>query len=477
MQIPKIIQGGMGISISDWYLAKTVSMTGQLGVISGTGLHITLIARLMDGDREGNVRRALDNFPFQEPVKKILDKYFVPYSGKRKTGYKRPQMWGIKPTNSINELTVIANFVEVFLAKENHKNAVGINFLEKIQLPTLASIYGAMLAGVNYIFMGAGIPMQIPAIIEKLSNHEDVNYKLDVTGSSKEDDFRINFEPGKIFPEIREKIGNLCKPYFVPIISSVVLAKALLKRASGKIDGFIIENSTAGGHNAPPRSVSAEGKAVYGAKDEVDLQQIKEIGLPFWLAGDYYSHEKFLAAIEQGAAGVQVGTPFAFCNESGMDPEIRKSIIEKIKKDSIEIVTDFQASPTGFPFKVVQHSGSVTDKDVYNERCRICDIGLLRQAYKKEDGEVGFRCSAEPEDAFISKGGKAEELEGTVCLCNNLFATAGMPQIRKDGYTEPPVVTSGDALNSIKNNFLNGCNEYSASDVIDLILGKKTKSL
>jgi len=52
---------------------------------------------------------------------------------------------------------VVANFVEFFLARNGHDNPVGINYLEKLQLPHLPSIYGAMLAGVGYILMG-GVP-------------------------------------------------------------------------------------------------------------------------------------------------------------------------------------------------------------------------------------------------------------------------------------------------------------------------------
>ena len=39
------------------------------------------------------------------------------------------------------ELCIVANFAEVFLAREGHRNPVGVNFLEKVQLPHLASIY------------------------------------------------------------------------------------------------------------------------------------------------------------------------------------------------------------------------------------------------------------------------------------------------------------------------------------------------
>ena len=33
---PIIIQGGMGVAVSSWKLAKAVAVTGQLGVVSGT---------------------------------------------------------------------------------------------------------------------------------------------------------------------------------------------------------------------------------------------------------------------------------------------------------------------------------------------------------------------------------------------------------------------------------------------------------
>jgi NAD(P)H-dependent flavin oxidoreductase YrpB (nitropropane dioxygenase family) len=78
MELPKIIQGGMGVAISSWNLARAVSALGFLGVVSGTGIALILSARLMDGDRAGHIRRALSHFPFQEPVRRILDEYYVP---------------------------------------------------------------------------------------------------------------------------------------------------------------------------------------------------------------------------------------------------------------------------------------------------------------------------------------------------------------------------------------------------------------
>jgi NAD(P)H-dependent flavin oxidoreductase YrpB (nitropropane dioxygenase family) len=40
--LPVIIQGGMGVAVSSWRLARAVARTGQLGVVSGTALEIVI---------------------------------------------------------------------------------------------------------------------------------------------------------------------------------------------------------------------------------------------------------------------------------------------------------------------------------------------------------------------------------------------------------------------------------------------------
>jgi NAD(P)H-dependent flavin oxidoreductase YrpB (nitropropane dioxygenase family) len=48
-QVPRIIQGGMGIRISSWQLAREVSRKGELGVISGTVLDTVFVRELQNG--------------------------------------------------------------------------------------------------------------------------------------------------------------------------------------------------------------------------------------------------------------------------------------------------------------------------------------------------------------------------------------------------------------------------------------------
>ncbi len=468
MNIPTIIQGGMGVAISDWGLARSVAQAGELGVVSGTGLGFILIARLMDGDPDGHIRRALAAFPDPAIADAILDKYYIPGGKAPDAGYIRPPMWTMRPNKHLQQLTVVANFIEVWLAKEGHANPVGINLLEKVQMPNMASLYGAMLAGVDVVIMGAGIPLQIPGILDALTVHEDVSYRLDVLNAGKDDDIRLVFSPLGSFPGI-DAIGELKRPAFLPIISSVVLAQALLKRATGSIEGFVIETPLAGGHNAPPRGamqLDEAGQPIYGDKDAVDLEKIKKLGKPFWLAGSYGSPEALSAALEAGAQGVQVGTAFAYCEQSGMAAHLRAQIIEKVLAGEAEVFTSPLASPTGFPFKTVMLDGTLTEGDLYAERERVCDVGFLRQAYINDKDKIGFRCPAEPVAQYVKKGGKAQDTEGRTCLCNNLGAAAGFPNIRKNGYVEPALVTSGDDLVNIGQFIPPGQTSYSAADVV-----------
>jgi nitronate monooxygenase len=466
---PKIIQGGMGVGVSGWELAKAVSLSGQLGVVSGTALDQILARKLQLGDPGGHLRRALSCFPDPEMAHRIQAAFYLPMGKPEREQFKSSPMYTINMSSKIKELTVIAAFCEVFLAKEGHAHPVGINFLEKIQLPNIFAIYGAMLAGVDYVFMGAGIPKEIPGIIDRLAEHLDVSLKISVEEACPSDEHRIHFDPRSF---IGSKIAALKRPRFIPIISSATLATMLVKKANGKIDGFVIETSSAGGHNAPPRGrldISAEGEPIYGKRDEIEIDKIKSLDLPFWLAGSWGSPEKLVRALSLGAQGIQAGTAFAFCKEAGISDQLKKRILEDILHGTASVFTDAKASPTDFPFKVLGLNGSLSDKDIYLRRKRVCDLGYMRFPYVKNDGRIGYRCPAEPASSYIEKGGQPERIESKKCLCNALFANIGLGQRRKDGYIEKPLITAGKDILSIAPLIKNG-NSYSAEDVIEWLL-------
>ncbi len=465
---PTLIQGGMGVAVSNFNLARAVSKSGQLGVVSGTMLDTVLARRLQDGDLEGSMRRAMAKFPISEISDRVLKEYFVEGGKPSDVPYKAVPMHSMKSSRALVELTILANFVEVFLAKEGHDGVVGINYLTKIDLPTLPSIFGAMLADVDYVLMGAGIPKMIPGILDSLSEKKPVSLKVDVEGSSVDDNYSLEFDPAD-FPIAK---SGLKRPKFLAIVSSSVLAQSLAKKSSGKVDGFVVEHHCAGGHNAPPRGgvkVDEHGEPIYGPKDEIDSESFRKLGLPFWLAGGYGTRDGIKRALAAGAQGVQVGSLFAFCNESGITAEIKKEVIALIKSGDVEVFTDPAASASKYPFKVVPLESSFSDPEVYLNRERICDLGYLRQAYKKDDGSVGFRCSGEPVDTYVRKGGDVEDSCGKKCLCNGLMSTIGLAQIQRSGYLEPALVTAGKYIDEIAEIVGDDKNSYTAQDVLNFI--------
>jgi nitronate monooxygenase len=466
--LPCVIQGGMGIGVSNWRLARAVSQRGQLGVVSGTLVESVLVRRLQDGDGDGHMRRAMEQFPLPGVAAAVLRRYFRPRGRPAGTPYAMLPMYRQGVARAREQITMLANFVEVWLAKEGHDGLVGVNLLTKLQLPTLAALYGAMLAGVGYVLMGAGIPKEIPAVLDALAEHRPASLRLDVEGATADRVERATLDPADYWgaspPPLR-------RPAFLAIIASNSLATMLARKASGRIDGFVIEGPTAGGHNAPPRGVprfNDRGEPLYGDRDEVDLEKIRELGLPFWLAGGTGSPDALRQARAHGAAGIQVGTLFAYAEESGLADGYKHSVLAHAARGAVDVLTDSRASPTGYPFKVVRWPEDPV-ASAPEPRTRVCDIGGLRVPYLGPNGRLGYRCPAEPVDAYLEKGGEVEDTVGRRCLCNALMANIGHAQVRADGRVEPPLLTSGDDLVLI-GRFLKGRAAFTAADVIDYLL-------
>ncbi len=459
----------MGVAVSGWRLARAVAQTGQLGVVSGTALAGVFARQLQLGDPDGHLARATARFPLPAVVERVWRQYYIPGGKTADAPFKLTPMPALHPGPAFTELTVLANFAEVFLAKEGHAGRVGINFLEKIQLPTLPSLYGAMLANVDYVLMGAGIPRAIPGAMDHFARGEPAELKIDLTGAAPGDDCLSRFDPRTLFGG---PAPELPRPQFLAIISSATLALTLARKSNGRVDGFIVEGAVAGGHNAPPRGalqLSASGEPVYGLRDVPELSKIRDIGLPFWLAGAFARPEKLVEARQLGAAGVQLGTAFAFCEESGVMPELKRRVLQLCRSESLRVFTDPLASPTGFPFKVLQLLGTLSDEVRYLARERICDLGYLRELYRKTDGSVGYRCAGEPTKDYLAKGGTLEETVGRKCLCNGLMATVGLGQQRPAG-AEDPILTAGDDVMHLARYLAPERDTYGAADVIRWLL-------
>jgi NAD(P)H-dependent flavin oxidoreductase YrpB (nitropropane dioxygenase family) len=461
----------MGVAVSSWQLAGEVSRLGQVGVVSGVALDVVHARRLNDGDPGGHLQRAYAQFPVPGVADRVLRRYYQPQGRAGGARYRVVPEYRLDPPQSLIELTVLANFAEVYLAKEGHEGRVGVNYLEKIQLPTIFAAYGAMLAGVDDVLMGAGIPKEMPQVLSTLAAGRAVTYRITVAGAGRHDEHVTRFDPAAFVGAAN--VAPPRRPRFLAIIASNTLAAFLVKSEGCRPDGFIVEGPTAGGHNAPPRGtlqLDEQGQPTYGPRDKVDLGVLGSSGLPFWLAGGYASPEKLRFALDSGAAGIQVGSAFALCEESGMDPSLKEEVVRQALAGTIRVITDPRASPSGYPFKVVSLDGTVSDPAVQEARRRVCDLGFLRTAYVDDHGKIGYRCPGEPIDAYLRKGGALSDTEGRKCLCNTLLSTVGLGQLRR-GSPEPAIVTGGDDLGRVVARLVGPSGAYRAADVIAYLLG------
>ena len=285
----------MAIYVSTWRLARTVAMerAGETaGTVSGTALDVIYARLLQLGDPGGHVRRALNAFDetFGTDIgRKICDRYFIdggkPPSAHFKTAPRRPRHAQSGATtfpspagkattlhlglsaDSI-EMLIAAGFAEVWLAKEGHRGNIFINFLHKIELPLIYTLYGAMLAGVDGVVVGAGNPEGLPAVCSQLANHEAVTRNLSVLYRDAAEEVALSFDPKQV-ADGRFARTPLKRPAFLAIVSLQDLVQGAGESASEAPDGFIIEHHTAGGHNANPVGPLHKddlGQPIYGDK-------------------------------------------------------------------------------------------------------------------------------------------------------------------------------------------------------------------
>lgn len=504
----RLIQGGMGVYVSNWRLARAVAAErpgATVGTVSGTALDVVYVRLLQLGDPGGHVRRALealDRTCHTDIGRRIFERYYVEGGKAAGARFRSAPMQVVHaadgsllrsvPTGAathialaedVVELLIATGFAEVWLAKEGHSGKVFINFLNKIELPLIYVMYGAMLAGVDGVIVGAGNPDGLPAVCASLAEHQPITHPVSVLYRDAGEEFRLAFDPSQVAG------GSLTatpirRPAFLAIVSLEDLVQALVNSESGAPDGFIIENYTAGGHNANPVGPlrrDERGQPIYGPKDNPNLEMIRAAGRPFWLAGGYGSRDGLATAQAAGACGVQAGSVFALSQDSGMQPDYRTAILKEIKAGTsdADLVRTTIFSPTGFSFKVVQIDDTLADDDVYAARRRVCDIGLLQQIGLGSAGEDGTRslfqrCPAGPVDAYVSRRGLERNTAERRCLCNGLLACVGLGQVKEQAgelVEEPAIVTLGDQLDGVRRLSRGGQTQYWARDVVHDILG------
>jgi len=475
--LPRIVQGGMGVAVSNWRLARRVAELGEFGVVSGTGIDSVVVRELQQGDPHGRLR-VLQGYPDQEIVAHLRERYYVAGGIADEAPFRLLPMHSFRGSPLSQRILSAATYSEVALARLGHSGWIGINLLTKLKRYTLAAMYGAMLGGVDAVFMGAGIPVEEAEQLQLLAAGKPAQLRLEVEGAvaGSVDATQAHFyhlDPADLVPCPQV----MPCPIFFPIIASDALARILAKKLpADHVAGWVIEGPTAGGHNAPPRNKAADahGDPIYDHRDVVDLGVIMSLGKPFYLAGGRGRPEQLQAALAAGAAGIQVGSLFSLADESGYPAAHKRRIITGLHRREITVRTDGRVSATGFPFKVMQIEGTLGEPELCAQRARICDLGYLQTAFVDARGRVRGRCPGEPVDDYVRKGGATEDTVGRGCLCNGLMANIGLGQWQSTGQ-ELPLFTAGDGILELA---LGTADEprYCAADVIAWLRGGQLAS-
>ena len=259
-----IVQGGMGVGVSLSGLASAVANQGGIGVIAAAGIG------MLEYDGSSNY--------FEANIRALRDEI-------RKARELTPGIIGV------NIMVALSNFVD----------------LVKISIEE----------GVDVIFAGAGLPLDLPSLLDKSS-----------------------------------------KTKLVPIISSAKAAKVIIKKWYDKYsyipDAFVVEGPRAGGHlGFKPEQLDnpdyALEKIVVAVVDEVKpFEEKYGKKIPIIAGGGIYTGEDIYNIMKLGASGVQMATRFVTTDECDDSIDFKNTYI-CAKKEDIGIIK----SPVGMPGRAI----------------------------------------------------------------------------------------------------------------------------
>ncbi len=287
-----IVQGGMGVGVSLSGLASAVANEGGIGVISAAGLGL------------------------------LYNEYSHDYS--------EAGIWGMRQ--------------EIRKARQATKGVIGVNIMVALtHYPEL--VRTAIEEGVDIIFAGAGLPLNLPSFL--------------VEGS---------------------------KTKLVPIVSSARAAKLICTKWFSEYkylpDAVVVEGPMAGGHlGYKYEQIDDEAFSLQAIVPEV-VAELKKIGerhnctIPVIAGGGIYSGEDIYKIMALGADAVQMGTRFVVTEECDASPEFKQAYIGA-KKEDIQIIK----SPVGLPGRAVCNSflDKVARGECRPQKCafnclKTCDI-------------------------------------------------------------------------------------------------------
>lgn len=262
-----IIQGGMGVGISLSGLSSAVANQGGIGVIAVAGI-----------------------------------------------GMAEPDFF-----KNYMQANIRALREEIQKARSMTKGIIGVNIM--VALSNFGDyVATAIQEGVDIIFAGAGLPLNLPSYL-----------------------------------------SNNVKTKLVPIISSAKAANLLTRRWHEKYDyvpdALVVEGPKAGGHlGFKPEQITDPSFQLECLLAEVinETQHLeKKYGkaIPVIAAGGVYTGADIRKYLELGAAGVQMATRFVATDECDADEAFKQTYLSSQEND-ITIIK----SPVGLPGRAIKNS-------------------------------------------------------------------------------------------------------------------------
>ncbi len=346
-EIP-IVQGGMGVGISLGGLAGAVAKEGAVGIISTAQI-----------------------------------------------GYREPDFE--QNPKDCNLRAIRKEYAKAREIAGNH-GIIGFNIMVALRFYE-EQVREAVEAGADIIISGAGLPMELPKLVE---------------GS---------------------------KTKIAPIVSSEKSARVILKYWDKKYqrtaDMVVIEGPKAGGHlgfsveQLADCEQAEEGGAAYDSEIEkirqvvLEYEKLYQCSIPVVVAGGIDSFEEMERVMSLGVQGVQVATRFVTTKECDADLNYKLAYI-KAKKEDICIVK----SPVGMPGRAIKNAFMervMSGEKISPEKC----LGCLQKCNPKEipyciTEALIHAAKGETEEALLFCGANAYKADSIQTVKEVIDSLAGI---------------------------------------------------
>lgn len=200
-------------------------------------------------------------------------------------------------------------------------------------------------------------------------------------------------------------ISELRKQNTVLIGTATTLAEAQALEASGGVDFIVAQGSEAGGHRGT--FIETVEASLIGLMSLVP-QLVEEMSVPIIAAGGIMNGRGIMAALTLGASGVQMGTAFLSCHESGITQIYKQTLLNQSQ--------DLTRLTRAFSGKLARGINNQFIADLDAKKATILDYPIqnvltskMRQA-AKEQNNINFMSLWAGQSAFACRNMSVDEL-------------------------------------------------------------------